>query len=209
MTISCSKCGAAVEAANGFCTGCGAAASIAPAKPGGKSKPILIAVCILALVCTAGEAWVYARVPAKPAAVITTVSAAVAPPASAVTATGDAGKSKLCSLVSKEEMEQILGIKLKELAATETTCQYKNDEGYSADIDIVWQGGKKAMDEAKTYNVNLFDPVANLGDEAFFQAAGVMHVRRGDVYLVINSRVFPNERETETRIASKALANMK
>jgi hypothetical protein len=37
----------------------------------------------------------------------------------------------------------------------------------------------------------------------------VMHVRKGDVYLVINSRVFPNERDTETLIARKALDNLK
>lgn len=50
--------------------------------------------------------------------------------------------------------------------------------------------------------------VPDLGDEAFFQAAGVMHVRKGDVYVIINSRVFPNARETETLIANQVLARL-
>ena len=115
---------------------------------------------------------------------------------------------KACSLVSKEEMEQIMGFRLKDVAVEQLTCQYRNDEGYMVEVETTWRGGKEAMDSAKIYNAGLFDPVPGLGDEAFFQAAGVMHVRKNDVYLVINSRVFPNARETETLIANKALAGL-
>jgi hypothetical protein len=163
-------------------------------------KTILIVFCFLVLGAIAGGAWFYSTGHMKQ----------ISPAAAAVLATGDAAaKSKPCSLVSKEDMEKILGIKIKELATTETICQYRNDEGYSADIDTTWQGGKEAMESAKTYNANVMEKVSGLGDDAFFQAAGVMHVRKGDVYLVINSRVFPNERDTETLIARKALDNLK
>jgi hypothetical protein len=166
-------------------------------------KSILLVCCILALAGIAGGAWwVYSVGRSKE------TSAATLP--ALVPATGDAAaKSKPCSLISKEDMEKILGIKIKELATTETICQYRNDEGHSADVDTTWQGGKEAMESAKTYNANVMEKVSGLGDDAFFQAAGVMHVRKGDVYMVINSRVFPNERDTETLIARKALDNLK
>jgi hypothetical protein len=171
-------------------------------------KAVLIVCSIFLFAGIAGGAWwVYSSRQTKQTSVAVVVPAAAA---TAVPATGDtAAKSKPCSLVSKEDMEKILGIKIKELATTETICQYRNDEGYSADIDTTWQGGKEAMESAKTYNANVMEKVSDLGDDAFFQAAGVMHVRKGDVYMVINSRVFPNERDTETLIARKALDNLK
>lgn len=167
-------------------------------------KGILAVCCVLLLAGVAGGAWwVYSKGHSKE------TSAADGLPA-VLPATGDAAaKSKPCSLVSKEDMEKILGIKIKELATTETICQYRNDEGYSADIDTTWHGGKEAMESAKTYNANVMEKVSGLGDDAFFQAAGVMHVLKGDVYLVINSRVFPNERDTETLIARRALDSLK
>jgi hypothetical protein len=226
MTKSCSQCGAVIGANQGFCDRCGNASTsaasagvlVTPAKAGGSGKLILIVCCVFLLAGIAGGAWFYssghARQVSAPALPPASNAAISTPQASAVpgdgSATGDAAaKSKPCSLVSKEDMEKILGIKIKELATTETICQYRNDEGYSADVDTTWQGGKEAMESAKTYNANVMEKVSDLGDDAFFQAAGVMHVRKGDVYLVINSRVFPNERDTETLIARKALDNLK
>ena len=175
--------------------------------PGRLSKPILIAVAVLLVLGVGAGGWLYIRQHVKAA------SESTAPPMHTagiahISTSDAASKMKPCSLVSKEEMEQILGIKLKDLAVEQLTCQYRNDEDYMVEVETTWQGGKEAMDQAKVYNGTTFDVIPGLGDDAFFQAAGVMHVRKGDVYIIINSRVFPTPRETETLIANKALTKL-
>jgi hypothetical protein len=145
-----------------------------------------------------------AAVPAEPAAV-----AALA--ATAADSSAAAAASRPCSLVSQADMEQILGTRIVKITSNETTCQYFTDESRSAQIESTWTGGKQAMNEARGYNANpgLFEPVSGIGDEAYMQAAGVLHVIKGDVYVVVNSREYPNEAQTESAIAVKAMEKLK
>jgi hypothetical protein len=83
------------------------------------------------------------------------------------------------------------------------------DDTHEATVETTWSGGREAMADAKKFNGETMRAVPGLGDEAYFQAAGVMHVRQGDVYLVVDSRVYPNDEETETSIVRKALARLK
>ena len=213
MTKVCSKCGVALDANQGFCNQCGTAWNPGPTVAGAPArssalKPILIAVGILLVLGMVAGGWVYARNHVKAAPAVAESRPQRAAGLVHTSSSDAASKMKPCSLVSKEDMEQILGVKLKDLAVEQLTCQYRNDEGYMVEVETTWQGGKEAMDQAKIYNAPTFDMVPDLGDDAFFQAAGVMHVRKGDVYIIINSRVFPTPRETETIIANKALASL-
>ncbi len=213
MARVCSKCGVALETNQGFCSQCGAAwnggqtVAAGPA-PSGAQKPILIGLGILLVLGLGAGGWLYARNHVKATPIVAASQPKRATGIAHTSSSDAASKMKPCSLVSKEEMELILGFKLKDLAVEQLTCQYRNDEGYMVEVETTWQGGKEAMDQAKIYNAPTFDMVPDLGDEAFFQAAGVMHVRKGDVYLIINSRVFPTPRETETLIANQALASL-
>jgi hypothetical protein len=213
MARVCSKCGVALDANQGFCNLCGTAwnagqpVAAGPTRSGAQ-KPILIGGGILLVLGLGAGGWLYARNHVKTAPVVAESQPKGAAGVAHTSSSDAASKMKPCSLVSKEEMEQILGFKLKDLAVEQLTCQYRNDEGYMVEVETTWQRGKEAMDQAKIYNAPAFDMVPDLGDEAFFQAAGVMHVRKGDVYLIINSRVFPTPRETETLIANKALASL-
>jgi hypothetical protein len=211
MATICSKCGVALDPTQGFCNHCGTAGNTAQAAPvtgGGALKPILIAVGILLVAGMGAGGWLYARNHDKPVPPVEAKQAKAVTGGAPTSSSDAASKMKACSLVTKEEMEQILGAKLKDLAVDQLTCQYRNDEGYMVELETTWEGGKEAMASAKIYNASLFDPVPELGDEAYFQAAGVMHVRKGDVYMIINSRIYQNPRETETLIAAKALARL-
>ena len=207
MTKICSKCGGTLDENQSFCNHCGTAWT-APAAKSGALKPILIAVGILLVAGLGAGGWLYMKnhVKLNPAVEASRLNGITGGAPTSTNAA--ASKMKACSLVTKEEMEQILGSKLKDLAVDQLTCQYRNDEGYMVEVETTWQGGRDAMDSAKVFNANLFDPVPELGDEAYFQAAGVMHVRKGDVYMIINSRIYQNPRETETLIAGKALASL-
>jgi hypothetical protein len=138
--------------------------------------------------------------PAAPAA------GAPLPPAARA---ADGAGTKPCSLVTRDEMQAILGVSIQPLTVREALCSYESDETHEATVETTWTGGKGAMADAKKFNGETMRAVPGLGDEAYFQAAGVMHVRQGDVYLVVDSRVYPNDEETETAIVRKALLRLK
>lgn len=126
-------------------------------------------------------------------------------------ATAVAEKSKPCSVITRDEMGAILGKKIVKLTATEATCAYFTDADASAQVDTIWTGGKAALAEMKGFNSGegLLTVVPGIGDEAYSQAAGVLHVLKGDTYVVVNSREYPNELEIESAIARKILEKMK
>jgi hypothetical protein len=228
----CDECGTAWPAS-------GDPASTPAAAHGSNKLSFVLLAVIVALVALGGGGWLLARSrnvhdapsaalalpaakspPATPAPASQTAPAATQPAvpdtSSAVAAldtNGDASAaaSKPCSLVSQADMEQILGMKVVKITATETGCSYFTDATMSVDIDSTWTGGKEAMSAAKGYNANpgLFEPVAGIGDEAYMQAAGVLHVLKGDVYLAINARQYPNEAQTESAMALRAMEKLK
>ena len=129
-------------------------------------------------------------------------------PAENVAASAAAGKARVCSLISPQEMESILGGKVRKVVATATSCEYRTSADHAVEIESTWQGGRDAMAAARIYNAGVFSRVPDLGDETYFQAAGIMHARRGDVYIVVNARAWENAREVETRIVRGALDRM-
>jgi hypothetical protein len=149
---------------------------------------------------------------AEPAAAAVTDSTTTAPSEAAIAAaTAVAASSKQCSLITRAEMESILGAKIVKLTATDLTCAYFTDAERSAQIDTTWSGGKEAIAATKGFNnsEDLFKPISGIGDEAYFQAGGVLHVLKGNTYIVVNSREYPNELEIESAIAAKIVANLK
>jgi hypothetical protein len=132
------------------------------------------------------------------------------PPATAADTEAAAG-SKPCALLTRAEMETILGSKIVNVTTSDLTCNYFTDETLSAGVETTWTGGKGAFEQVKGFNSapGLAEPVAGIGDEGYLQAAGVLHVRRHDTYVVVNSREYPNELKTESAIATMAMAKLK
>ncbi len=122
-------------------------------------------------------------------------------------ADGGAG-SKPCSLITQGEMQAIVGASIRQVTARKAVCAYVTDETHEATVETTWSGGREAMADARKFNGETMRAVPGLGDEAYFQAAGVMHVRKGDVYLIVDSRVYPNDEATETSIVRKALTRL-
>jgi hypothetical protein len=184
----------------------------------GKSfgKSVVIAVLAIGIVLTAAglyrrnrAAGVNARQPsAEPVHVRAGADDEGDIPAGNVAANAAAGKARVCSLISLQEMESILGGKVRKVVATATSCEYRTSADHAVEIESTWQGGKEAMAAARIYNAGVFSRIPDLGDETYFQAAGIMHARRGDVYIVINARAWENARDLETRIVRRALARM-
>jgi hypothetical protein len=152
-----------------------------------------------------------------------TATGGVAAPANAVSGTPEAtaaateaaAGSKPCSLLTRAEMETILGAKIVKVTANELSCSYFTDDTMSAEVDTKWSGGKDAIAEVKGFNSapGLFEPVAGIGDEAYMQGAGVLHVLKGDTYVVVNAREYPSDSSgghvvMESAIARKALEKL-
>lgn len=146
-----------------------------------------------------------------PAVPQVTDSISTAPGESAIAAATAAASSKQCSLITRAEMESILGAKIVKLTATEQTCAYFTDADRSVQVETIWSGAKEALAVTKGFNnsEDLFKPIPGIGDEAYFQAGGVLHVLKGNAYIVVNSREYPNELEIESAIARKIVANLK
>ena len=106
-------------------------------------------------------------------------------------------------------MSSIMGVSIQYLKVAEASCEYHTDAENSVQVETTWTGGGVAMSDTKKFNPGLLEPIPNLADEAYFHPAGVTHFRKGDLYVQINSRVYPNERETELKIAQKAVAALK
>jgi len=184
----------------------------------GKSfgKSVVIAVLVIGIVLTAAglyrrnrAAGVNARQPsASPASVRAGADNEGAPLTENVAANAAAEKTRVCSLISLQEMENILGGKVRSVVATATTCAYRTSADHAVEIESTWQGGKDAMAAAKIYNAGVFSRVPDLGDETYFQAAGVMHARRGDIYIVVNARAWENARDVEIGVVRRALDKM-
>ena len=130
-----------------------------------------------------------------------------APPPTAAEAEASPN-AKPCSLVTRAEMEAILGLKIVKLTAGESNCQYYTDETSSVVVETTWTGGKASYLQMKGFN-NAPEPVAGIGDEAYVPVTQVLHVLKGDTYVAVNARVYPNPLETESAIARKAMERLK
>jgi hypothetical protein len=133
-----------------------------------------------------------------------TLSATDAPSAAAAS-------SKPCSVVTRDEMEKILGMKIVKITTSDMTCLFFTDDTSSVEVETTWTGGKAVYFQIKGYNAapgNLRD-VAGIGDEAYFPVTNVLHVLKGDTYVVVNARVYANELATESAIARKVMEKLK
>lgn len=232
MDKLCATCGKQLQADQGFCDQCGspwtacaaAPQSAVPTKGTGSGKTLGVIALFIVIALGVGG-WLFvthravaapvlsahpAAAPAPTAAVVVPPVTDSASPAAIDAATEIAAKSKPCSVISREDMGAILGKKIVKLTNTELTCLYFTDADASAQVDTTWTGGKNAMNETKGFNSGegLFTPVPGIGDEAYSQAAGVLHVLKGDTYVVVNSREYPNQDETEIAIAKKIMEKM-
>ena len=94
-------------------------------------------------------------------------------------ATGVAERSKPCSLVTRAEMEKILGIKVTHMTSTERICSYFTDGTSSADLETSWTGGKAEYAETKSFggDPSQLQAIPAIGDEAYLHPSGVLHFR--------------------------------
>jgi len=126
-------------------------------------------------------------------------------------ATAKAANSKPCSVITRAEMETILGTKVVKMATNDLTCQFYTDDTSSADVETTWTGGKAVYEQIKGYNRAPGDlqAVTGIGDEAYFPVTSVLHALKGDTYVVVNARVYPNPLETESAVARKVMEKLK
>jgi hypothetical protein len=122
-----------------------------------------------------------------------------------------AAKSKPCSVVTPAEMEKILGTRIIKVSLNDTTCLYYTDETRSAEVETTWTGGKPVYLQMKGYNSapGNVQAIVGIGDEAYFPVTDVLHVLKGDTYVVVNARVYANPLETASAIARKVMEKLK
>lgn len=118
-----------------------------------------------------------------------------------------------CSLVTKAELEQVLG-KLKSgpkpglsVGAEDKVCEYVGDEGRTASITLhpgeKWEFAKAIFPNKTT--------VSGFGDEAFARrdSSGVdLYVKKGDTILVVRVSKRASDLEMAKALVKKALSRL-
>jgi hypothetical protein len=116
-----------------------------------------------------------------------------------------------CSLITKDEMEAILGSRLLDTARSGARCTYRPSPGSfnGATLDVEWEYGAAAMEgvRAASKNTGLTPKaVTGLGDEAFTVGGEILYIRKGQVFLTLNAPLASLEQKK--RIAQMAVAKI-
>lgn len=124
----------------------------------------------------------------------------------------DEARHDPCSLVTKEEIESVLGESVAAGVADGDDCNYDAVKQGLASARISWLHGHAdaAMQGARSgiKMMNLGKPVEGLGDEAIFMAPGVLYVRKGDDLVTVNLVLAPNALDKTKTLAEKALSRL-
>lgn len=132
-----------------------------------------------------------------------------------------AGVLSPCDLVTREELERILGGRFADAERDGTTCTYPPVEGSMrfVEIDVAWSGGAeemaawrsgagmvdRALEAASGEDVDLQDDLAGLGDEALF-TMGMLQVRQGDAFFSLHA--FGSSEAGALTVARKILSRL-
>ena len=137
-----------------------------------------------------------------------------------VSAPGSSSKS-VCSMLTKAEMEAILGGPLSHAvpndSPAQTVCTYTGAGGRYAQVTVEWQGGASGMAGtnlagalmgAAGGQVKTTTPVAGLGDEAVMLIGGVLNVRKGPALVTVDLRMQQDYEAKGKAIAERVLARI-
>jgi hypothetical protein len=140
--------------------------------------------------------------------------------ATATVATAGSSAKSVCSMVSKEEMEGILGGSLTHVVPADspdkTVCTYTGATGRYAQVSVEWQGGETGMAASrlagalmgKNSEVKATTPVEGVGDEAVLLVGGVLNVRKGAALIAVDLRGQESNGPKAVAIAQKVIAKM-
>lgn len=136
-------------------------------------------------------------------------------------ASSGASEKSVCSMVTKGEMETILGGSLSHAVPSDTraqtACTYTGPGGRYAQVTVEWQGGESGMagtdlaaklmgEAAGTMKVTT--PVEGVGDEAKMLIGGVLNVRKGQALITVDLRMQENSEAKAKAIAQKVIAKL-
>ena len=140
-----------------------------------------------------------------------------------VASTSAAPSSKsACTMITKAEMEAILGGPLTYAVPSDTpaqtVCTYTGSGGRYAQVTVEWRGGESGiagsnlagalMNAATGGDVKASNTVEGIGDEAVMIIGGVLNVRKGQALISIDLRM-QNDYERKARaIAEQVLTKI-
>jgi hypothetical protein len=138
-----------------------------------------------------------------------------------VAAEGQSGPAQgVCAMVSKDEMESILGGPLTHAVPTtspeKSVCTYTGAGGRYAQVSVEPQGGETGMAGARMAgammgnagDVKAVTPVEGVGDEALMLIGGVLNVRKGPALITVDLRMQENSEAKAKAVAQKVIAKL-
>jgi hypothetical protein len=121
-----------------------------------------------------------------------------------------AAEHHICTYLSRDEVQEILGTPVEEPVEEGTRCTYNPAEGGlgGAVIDVNWHGGDLAMRRAMARKTALgftAQAVPGVGDEAMFGIPSTLYARKGDIFFTVEVHPSDDPRGKATAIAQKLL----
>ncbi|PSK65702.1 hypothetical protein B0E53_02359 [Micromonospora sp. MH33] len=149
-----------------------------------RTRPLLavLALALVALVglaaCSGPENSPAAPAVAPPATAASEV--AIAAPTEQATAAPSRAMTDPCSVVSKQEAEELAATELQDAVAAPASCTYTGSvTGPTAQVEVyLGDGAKKQLDIDRQLGHKL-DPVSGLGDEAFIEDGWIFFSQSG------------------------------
>ena len=118
-------------------------------------------------------------------------------------------------------MGAVLGTEFREATAQGNSCDYRGTEVTEwVGVDVDWYNADAAIKGQKIFeklapsalgvskDVVVGEPVAGVGDLAYFRIPNTLNVRKGDVFFSIDLRFYAHGEEKGKLLAEKALARL-
>jgi hypothetical protein len=121
-----------------------------------------------------------------------------------------AAEHHICTYISRDEVEAVLGSPVTDGVEEGTRCTFSPGEGAisGAVIDVTWHGGSDAMRHAlarkQAFGLTA-QSIPGVGDEAMFGLPSTLYVRKGDSFLMVDVHPSDNPQEKSVQIAQKVL----
>lgn len=140
---------------------------------------------------------------------------------SVASAASNPSSRSVCSMITKEQMEAVLGGPLTYAVPSDTpaqtVCTYTGAGRY-AQVTVEWQGGETGMagsnlagalmNAASGGDVKSTSTIEGLGDEAVMILGGVLNVRKGPALISVDLRMQSDYERKARAIAERVLAKI-
>jgi hypothetical protein len=114
----------------------------------------------------------------------------------------------VCSLITKEEIDAVLGDTVSHTEGDENQCFYFMEHNGRPMVLVYWGMGETGYKIAQSGGSTMSKSVSGIGDEASYAFYGTLTFRKGKDVVIVDLRGFKDAEEKTKTLAQKAIAKL-